>query len=365
MKQNQESMLKIRSISGRGGGGYGRVAVIIPVYKTENYLKNAVQSVIKQSYSNIHAVILVDDGSPDNCSAICDELADQYNTVRVIHKTNGGLSSARNAGLNYLRNNFVDTDWVLFLDSDDQLQKEAILGMVRKANDTDAEMVIPDRYIKVNEFTGKREICLHFTEAMYDENPKEFALNTLIGKGRAWRAHSLLYSYKLIERCEARFPEGHISEDISFNLQVLAAAKKISIYPYPTVYYFKRSGSITTTFQNNFEQDIWYIDQQAHAFLKSINRKDDIALSKVDDLLCRNIVVYLFSIMSKSNTMTYMEKKKKAEELINNEKARKVIRVKHKLPYFESLKSRIGIFVVYYLLRKKLDKVVFLMLSKL
>lgn len=344
-------------------GGY-RVTVIIPVYKVEKYLKSSVQSVLDQSYPDIHAVILVDDGSPDNCPEMCDELAKKDSRIQVIHKSNGGLSSARNAGLDYVKENFADTDYIVFLDSDDRLQHDAISGMIRKAEDTGAEMVIPDRYIKVEEETGKKSVCLHFTEDMYNTNPQEFALNILIGQGRAWRAHSLLYSYKLLEQCNARFPEGHISEDITFNLQVLASAKKIDFYPYPTVYYLKRSGSITTSFQENFDKDIWYIDRQANAFLENIGRNDVQARDKVDDLLCRNIVTYLFSVMSKKNTMPIAEKKKKAKTLINDKKARNVVRKKHKIPYFESSKSRMAIKVIYFLLKKNQDNLAFTILSK-
>lgn len=326
---------------------------------------SSVQSVLDQSYSNIHAVILVDDGSPDHCPGICDELAKKDGRIRVIHKKNGGLSSARNAGLDCVKENYSDTDFIVFLDSDDQLHKDAISGMIRKAEDTGAEIVIPDRYIKVEESTNKENICLHFTEDMYEENPQEFALNVLIGQGRAGRATSVLYSYKLIERCSARFPEGHISEDISFNLLILASAKKIGIYPYPTLCCLKRSGSITTSFQKNFEEDIWYIDGQVKAFLENIGRDDVPARNKRDDLLCRNIVTYLFSVMSRKNTMSYAEKKEKAEALIHAEKARNVVRKKHNIPYFESQKSRMAIALIYFLLRNNRDGVAFTILSKL
>ena len=91
--------------------GCPKVTVIIPVYKVERYLRGAVQSVIDQTYKNIN-IILVDDGSPDNCPQICDELGEKHDNITVIHKVNGGLSSARNAGLDSINN----TDYVLFLD---------------------------------------------------------------------------------------------------------------------------------------------------------------------------------------------------------------------------------------------------------
>ena len=86
------------------------VSVIIPVYKVEKYLNQCVDSVLKQTYKNIE-VILVDDGSPDRCPEICDEYATKYPCIRVVHQKNGGLSVARNTGMDVLTG-----DYVMFLD---------------------------------------------------------------------------------------------------------------------------------------------------------------------------------------------------------------------------------------------------------
>ena len=90
-----------------------KISVIIPVYNVQKYLKECVYSVINQTYKNIE-IILVDDGSPDNCPQMCDELAEMDDRIKVIHKMNGGLSDARNAGMKV-----VTGDYFVFLDSDD------------------------------------------------------------------------------------------------------------------------------------------------------------------------------------------------------------------------------------------------------
>lgn len=100
------------------------VSIIIPVYKVEPYLRECVDSVLNQSYQNLE-IILVDDGSPDNCPAICDEYAERDSRVKVIHKENGGLSDARNAGLKQ-----VTGSYVMFVDSDDWIDKELIYELV-------------------------------------------------------------------------------------------------------------------------------------------------------------------------------------------------------------------------------------------
>ena len=100
------------------------ITVIIPVYKVEQYLVECIESVISQTYKDIE-IILVDDGSPDNCPIICDQYAEQYSNIRVIHKENGGLSSARNRGLEV-----SNGEYIVFLDSDDILVETAIEDIV-------------------------------------------------------------------------------------------------------------------------------------------------------------------------------------------------------------------------------------------
>ena len=96
------------------------VSIIVPIYKVEEYLDECVESIINQTYSNIE-IILVDDGSPDRCPQLCDEWAKKDNRIKVIHKENGGVSSARNAGITLSKG-----EWIWFVDSDDTAQINAL-----------------------------------------------------------------------------------------------------------------------------------------------------------------------------------------------------------------------------------------------
>ena len=96
------------------------VSIIVPVYKVEKYLDKCIESIVGQTYENLE-IILVDDGSPDNCPAMCDRWAEKDSRIKVIHKENGGLSSARNAGLDACTG-----EYIYFLDSDDYIAENCI-----------------------------------------------------------------------------------------------------------------------------------------------------------------------------------------------------------------------------------------------
>ena len=336
-----------------------KVTVIIPVYKTEKYFRASVESVVKQDYPKI-SIILVDDGSPDGSPMLCDQLGEQYPNIKVLHQKNGGLSSARNSGLDAVS---PDTRFIIFLDSDDCLVPGAVQGMVEKALQSNADMVIPDRYTKVFEELQRRVDAKHFIYDKEFSNPQEFVINIIIGKGRAWRATALLYSYSVILNNKVRFPIGQVAEDIIFNLEFLTKAEKITIYPHSTLLCLKHAGSISSSYQPNFEKTIWSIDHRVRQFLKDTNMDNSANNCKADDLLARNLVAYLFSIFSKSNSMSYDEKKRLANAIINSPDSKSVLRRSHNLPYFESPKTTIVFATAYKLFQFKMDRLAFWLMS--
>ena len=143
------------------------VSVIIPVYKTEKYLETALNSVINQTYKDVE-IILVDDGSPDNCPQLCDEFSERYDCVKVIHKENGGLSSARNAGIEK-----ATGDYLCFVDGDDYLEQDyfskaniilekshpKLLVNTYKIENKDNDCYLCHRIKKQSLFNKKQYIC--------------------------------------------------------------------------------------------------------------------------------------------------------------------------------------------------------------
>ncbi|WP_148558124.1 glycosyltransferase family 2 protein [Terrisporobacter glycolicus] len=120
-----------------------KVSIIVPIYKVEKYLRQCIDSIINQSLKDIE-IILVDDGSPDNCPRICDEYKEKDIRIKVIHKKNGGLSSARNAGMKIATGEYIG-----FVDSDDYIENDMYKKMYNTAKKYDVDLVMSD-YYKVN-----------------------------------------------------------------------------------------------------------------------------------------------------------------------------------------------------------------------
>ena len=324
------------------------VSIVIPVYKTEAFLEKTVESVINQTYSN-KQIVLVNDGSPDNSPALCDALAEKYNCIKVVHKENGGLSSARNAGIENSNGKYI-----LFLDSDDTLDINAVEEMVEIAEKDCSHAVIPNSYYKVYDNGTPNELAYHFTEDMFKENAQDYALDILIGKARGQRSTAVLYNLEIIKDNKINFPLGTISEDFFFNADFMAVAERVSLYKRPSLFNLKHIGTISTTFQKNIIDTVWLMDDKANEFIRKIGKTDKASQEKVDCLLCRGIVVYLFTVMAPSNKLSNKEKSKLARSVLKNPKARKVWCKKHEIPYFESKKTTLAFKIVYLLLRFRL-----------
>jgi hypothetical protein BACCOPRO_03223 len=135
-----------------------KVSVIVPVYGVEQYISQCIESLIAQTYKNIE-IILVDDGSKDRSGSICDEYAVNDRRITVLHKQNGGLTSARNHGLQY-----ATGEWIMHVDGDDWIEPDAIEILLKKANETNADIVFadfwfdyPKRHITSNFYDWKRQ----------------------------------------------------------------------------------------------------------------------------------------------------------------------------------------------------------------
>jgi len=213
------------------------VSVIVPIYKVEEYLEDCIESIINQTYKNIE-IILVDDGSPDNCGKMCDEYALKDERIKVIHKENGGLSSARNAGLDIARGEYIS-----FIDSDDYISKNFIKNLMKVMTEYNVEVAQCDFTRKIldlneNEFINKDEVkILNKDEAMYNLN--------ILNHGKYVIACNKLYKKDLFEKI--RFPKGKINEDTYVTYKIFYETEKnIAILNQKLYFYRERNNSIMT-----------------------------------------------------------------------------------------------------------------------
>lgn len=212
------------------------ISIIVPIYRVEKYLKRCIDSIIGQTYSNLE-VILVDDGSPDACPKICDWYCDRDERIKVIHKQNGGLSEARNTGLNN-----SSGEYVIFIDSDDYVSKyfvEILYKELKKNNAdvsvcsfhmTDEEKPLVEKFdlmYSVKIFSNRKDIMNNF----FNHNCGKFVV--------AWNK---LYKKALFN--EINYPKGRNYEDEATTYKILYKASRVVYVEVPLYYYYQRNDSI-------------------------------------------------------------------------------------------------------------------------
>jgi len=215
-----------------------KVSIIIPVYNVEKYLHCCVESAIYQSYQDIE-IILVDDGSTDNSGALCENFAKCDDRIKVIHKTNGGLSSARNAG-----NKIASGDYILYLDSDDYLSKDFVQKTIQMCTKTGAQIAIM-QMMYISEETNE-EIQNNGKEFIKVLNPQEAIEASLYQHIFSCCAPAKLYKREIVADIE--FPVGRLSEDLATCHLFLSKAKKIAYTNEIGYYYRQHNNSIMHTF---------------------------------------------------------------------------------------------------------------------
>ena len=209
------------------------VSVIVPVYKVENVLHYCIDSILNQTYKDFE-LILVDDGSPDRCPKICDDYAEKDSRIKVVHKKNGGLSDARNAGMAVATGKYIS-----FIDSDDYVSDdffECLLDVMNKENSDIAECSV----VKFYEDNRFDEISDDLSVKTYDTQD---AMSALIAENpfhqHVWNK---LYKTELVK--DIPYAVGKLNEDEFWTYQVFGRANKVSKLNKTMYYYFQRNSSI-------------------------------------------------------------------------------------------------------------------------
>lgn len=210
------------------------ISVIVPIYRVEALLPRCVDSILSQTHSNLE-VILVDDGSPDGCGAICDRYARLDPRVRVIHQENGGLAAARNAGLAVAQGDFLG-----FVDSDDRIAPDMYETLLRGILAQEADIAVCGRYM---EMESGRLISMFTLDkpAVFDAH--EAVRRFLLSDGLDAAAWDKLYRRSLWG--DTRYPLNYVSEDVPVTSRLLADAGRVVHCGRPLYAYLQRSGSLS------------------------------------------------------------------------------------------------------------------------
>ncbi|WP_270196741.1 glycosyltransferase family 2 protein [Faecalimonas umbilicata] len=302
------------------------VSVIVPVYRVEKYLKKCVESIINQTYKDIE-VILIDDGSPDNCGRICDELALCDERIKVIHQNNGGLAAARNRGLEYVMGNNRDikNHYITFVDSDDTINKNMYKIMIDEMEKENDIVICNHRIVKEKDVIAS--CTLKKSKSLDQDGLWEEVFGRL--NNAVWNK---LYRADLIG--ELRFPVGIIhGEDLIFNIQYLTKCKK-GVFNESELYnYTKREGSITTgKFDDNKLMEV-IVKDEAKRLIEQYYPKQ---MKNAKKYCFRARMNMLRGIYKNKQEKRYLAQIKEYREYVrdNYKEVKSVLHVKEKIEYF-------------------------------
>lgn len=291
------------------------VSIILPIYNVEKYLDRCIQSILNQSYENLE-IILVDDGSPDRSSEICDEYRKSDQRIKVVHKENGGLSDARNAGLILAKGKYI-----IFLDSDDYIEHTMVEDAVTVLEKNNSDIVIWGYYA---DFVDEDENLISSKiinpcisgDFLKSDFYEVTITNELIGiLGYAWNK---MYKKSLLLKNNFKFTKGlSLVEDIVFNGPVLTSAERISFIEKPYVHYMQRSRE---TLGTKFYENYYELKKMAMNTVESMLSewgKTDCEISKIKSNLLYNTLKSTTRLLSKAENYTKDEKDIYLKTLLN------------------------------------------------
>lgn len=270
------------------------VSIIIPVYKVEAYLRECIESVLAQTYSDLQ-VILVDDGSPDNCGAICDEYAQKDGRVLSLHKENGGVSSARNFGLEYVKG-----EYVTFCDSDDWYAPDWIEALVHGIQQYQADIAVGNfvRALPDGSFGRGSAHETGVDEISQPQKKVEYVFGKLLTPKHAWEVWSRLFSMEAIRAEHIQFCEtcGNYAEDFTFSFLCTLFADRVISIEKAGYCYRMRSNSMMQTSANDPKLDsLSKASSYCHPAIQQVFRGD------IAELVYNNLEFYLLGNQFSSN----------------------------------------------------------------
>ena len=274
-----------------------KVSFIVPVYNVENYLTRSVNSILNQSLSDIE-VILVDDGSPDNCPTMCDQYAIEDKRVQVIHQKNGGLSAARNSGLKICRG-----EYIIFVDSDDYVEPTMADELLRLCEQFDLD------FCMCHFFKGKKRLV---TDMEQEGAYKIYRGEELLEKWHSVYTHietpawAKIYKRTLFEESGeliVKYPEGRLFEDVATTHLLVSRARKAGVLNRALYHYtYNSSGIMHSTYSKKKFDDTIFVQWERFCFFQKNKAKYPNAYDRMYSFFFLSLILsYCSAVREKVN----------------------------------------------------------------
>lgn len=280
------------------------ITIVVPIYNAEKYLNRCIESIVNQTYENTE-IILVDDGSPDNCPQMCDEWAEKDSRIKVIHKENAGAGMARNTGLDN-----ANGEYIFFIDSDDYVSTQIAEKCLLNAEKYDSDVVI---FGRCDTFENGKQIekKILTEKIIFDRNDIR---NELIPAmltyefGIGMSIWSKMYKTETIKKLNKRFVSERelFSEDVYFAIDFFADIDTVTVLNENLYYYFVRENSLSRSFDPNRHQK-----QNDYFYIKTIElaQKKNLSVKTLEHIAVR---YHMYSIANmKQIILADLDKQKK------------------------------------------------------
>lgn len=259
----------------------GLISVVVPIYKVEKYLDNCISSIVNQTYQNLE-ILLIDDGSPDNCPRICDEWVQKDGRIKVIHKENQGLGMARNTGIEH-----ATGEYICFFDSDDSIAKDTIQKAYHTVSRDNSDVVIFGFYttdeagMVISSFAPKMDKSRYTGSEVQEEFLPELIAPDPSGDGTRrlyMSACMMLFSLEMIQKNNWRFISEReiISEDVYSLLCLFQYVDSVCVLPEALYYYRTNVNSLSRVFRPDRYHKVRHFYLECKRLCEAIGYNEDV-----------------------------------------------------------------------------------------
>lgn len=298
-----------------------KVSVIMPVYKVEDYVGKAIESILNQTLSEFEFLI-VDDGTPDNSGVICDEYAQKDSRIHVIHKENGGAPSARNMAMDIAKGKYM-----YFMDSDDWAEPTMLQDMYELAEKNQSQLVVAGFFIDTY-YSDMEYRTDHFVseDAVY-HNAEDFRKNAykLFDKNLLYTPWNKLFLAEHIEKYNLRFPKT-FWDDFPFNLSVIENVERVSVTS-RQYYHFMRARAESETAA--YRPEMYQKREEEHGWLVDLYKKWGVMNPETKEMLARRYIErFIGCVENLTNpkcTLTYKEKYAEVKKMMSKKRVSRMV----------------------------------------